>query len=91
LLIQNRVRGFQPPIPAELVMASGSGLDPDISPQSAYYQAKRVANARKVSLETVEQLIQSHTHACFLGIFGESRVNVLALNLALDKYHVTKF
>ncbi|MCR9191118.1 MAG: potassium-transporting ATPase subunit KdpC [Gammaproteobacteria bacterium] len=90
LLIQNRVREFQPPIPAELVTASGSGLDPDISPQSAYYQANRVADARKVPLETVKQLIQTHTHARFLGLFGEPRVNVLALNLALDKILVTQ-
>lgn len=72
------------PIPGDLVTASGSGLDPDISPASAEYQAARVARARGLPEATVKQLIQEHTAHPFLRLFGESRVNVLELNLALD-------
>jgi K+-transporting ATPase ATPase C chain len=72
------------PVPVDLVTASGSGLDPDISIAGALYQAPRVAQARGLSLAQVQQLIYSHETGRFLGIFGEPYVNVLDLNLALD-------
>ncbi|HVK81948.1 MAG TPA: potassium-transporting ATPase subunit C, partial [Verrucomicrobiae bacterium] len=72
-------------IPADLLTTSGSGLDPHISPAAAYFQAERVAGARGVSIESVRQLIVTHTEAPFAGILGEPRVNVLQLNLALDE------
>jgi K+-transporting ATPase ATPase C chain len=71
-------------IPVDLVTASASGLDPHITPASAYYQAARVAVARGIPIETVEQLIATHIEAPTFGILGEARVNVLGLNLALD-------
>lgn len=76
---------FNGPIPSDLVTASASGLDPDISPASAQAQAARVAKARGVPLEKVQQLIASHTQERQLGFLGEPRVNVLELNLALDR------
>ena len=72
------------PIPVDLVTASASGLDPDISLAAAYYQAPRVARARGLPLETVRTLIAAHARDRWLGILGEPRVNVLELNLALD-------
>ena len=72
------------PIPAELVMASASGLDPDISPQAARWQAASVARARGMSSGDLDALIAAHVQGPALGLFGEPRVNVLALNLALD-------
>ena len=75
---------YSGPIPADAVTASGSGLDPDISIGNALAQVQRVAQARKLNPENVEQLIQSHTQGRALGIFGEPAVNVLDLNLALD-------
>lgn len=69
---------------ADLVYTSGSGLDPHISPQSAQNQIERVAIARNLSPEELQQLIENNTEGRFLGIFGEPRVNVLQLNLALD-------
>lgn len=72
------------PIPVDLVTCSGSGLDPEISPAAAGYQAERIAGARGMSVEEVESVIQKYTTGKFLGIIGEPRVNVLKVNLALD-------
>ncbi|OEZ94578.1 potassium-transporting ATPase subunit KdpC [Duganella phyllosphaerae] len=73
------------PIPVDLVTASASGLDPEISPAAARYQAARVAAARQFNTKQVLALIEQHTRPQYLGFFGEPRVNVLALNLALDQ------
>ncbi|MBV1775187.1 potassium-transporting ATPase subunit KdpC [Burkholderiaceae bacterium DAT-1] len=72
------------PIPVDLVTASGSGLDPDISPAAALYQADRVARVRKLPRAQVVSLIAANTQGRQFGILGEPRVNVLKLNLALD-------
>ncbi len=72
------------PIPIDLVTSSASGIDPDISPQAAQYQVPRVARARGLAIAAVETLVAAHTRGRDLGIFGEPRVNVLQLNLALD-------
>ncbi|HJV25661.1 MAG TPA: potassium-transporting ATPase subunit KdpC [Aromatoleum sp.] len=73
------------PIPVDLVTASASGLDPHISLAAAQYQAARVARARGLPVAVVQSLIATHTQDRWLGVLGEVRVNVLALNLALDR------
>ena len=72
-------------VPAEMVTASGSGLDPDISPESANVQVKRVAKARGMSEETMQAIVEKHIEKPLLGVFGPAKINVLKLNVALDQ------
>jgi K+-transporting ATPase ATPase C chain len=78
------------PVPVDLVTASGSGLDPDISPAAALYQVHRVSSATGVPEETLRRLIAAHTTPRQLGLLGEPRVNVLELNLDLDTLSKSK-
>lgn len=91
-VIQNRINALTAanpnaniPVPIDLVTASASGLDPDISLLSAYYQAPRVAKARGLTLDEVKLLILQNTTATQFGFLGQTRVNVLTLNMALDQ------
>ena len=73
------------PVPIDLVTTSGSGLDPDISPAAAYFQVPHIAKMRNMPENTLDQLIQQQIEGPTLGLFGEPHVNVLELNLALDR------
>lgn len=92
-LVQDRTDSFlahnpgvnKAAIPAELVTASGSGLDPDISPEAAYVQVKRIAAVRKIQEGKLSELISKHTITPLLGFMGTTKINVLQLNIELDK------
>ena len=91
--IQNRIDTFlvhnpsvkKEDIPSELVTASGSGLDPDLSPQGAYVQVARIAKTRNISEEKIKELVAQQINKPLLGLFGPEKINVLELNIALDK------
>ena len=84
-----KARGENPgtPVPVDLVTASGSGLDPDISPAAAEFQIPRIANERHMHPDDVRALVRKHTTGRQLGVLGEPRVSVLELNLDLDSIH----
>lgn len=77
--------GNKAPVPVDLITASGSGLDPHISIAAAEYQIKRIAKVRKINETKLHELVNTHTEGRQWGVFGEPRVNVLKLNLALDQ------
>lgn len=77
-------------IPAEMVTANASGLDPDITPQCAYIQIKRVAKARKMDENKITEIVNKSIEKPFLGLFGTEKINVLKLNIALDEANSTK-
>jgi K+-transporting ATPase ATPase C chain len=83
----DKLKGENPnaAVPIDLVTTSASGLDPDISPEAAQFQVRRVAKARNVPEDQVKQMVASNTQGRLLGLIGERRVNVLTLNLALDR------
>lgn len=83
--LKERVSRAEPGTPADLVFTSGSGLDPHVSPESALFQAARVARARGLAEETVRELVRRRTEEPDIAVFGERRVNVLLLNLDLDR------
>ena len=84
--VESRIKdlGGQTPVPADLATASGSGLDPHISPSAAKYQIARIARTRGIPEERLRELVQKYTESRQFGVLGEPRVNVLELNLALD-------
>ena len=92
-IVQDRIDSFlvhnpgvkRNEIPADIVTASGSGLDPDISPAGAFIQVERVAKARNIKSNKINELVQHHIEKPFLGLFGPSKVNVLKLNIALEQ------
>ena len=86
--IQLQQTNSSAPIPVDLVTASGSGLDPDISIAGAYYQMQRIAQARHISVSQVQEVIDRHSHYPLLGFLGTPHVNVLELNLALNNLNV---